>query len=174
MSYDSTCKYSRQNLAISLTAKLESAGFARSNLRNTREWVYDRPIEGTNLRIRVYTSVVQNRELGLSVHKDVIRVHVVSPDMPRPMFAEARVDKTGDVKSICDHTIERAREAYVAGKKSGKCHKCGSPKAFSKKGNWYCAKICWKSPEEKAQDRQLWLKKTKINKAQFRGKRSSA
>jgi len=168
MHYDPECEYSRQHLAISIVDKLTGAGFTRvtddkcrtSSLPyQIKEHLYERVIEGTNLKVQVYTTIVDNPTLGVIVRatgKDAIRVNVRSPDVNRPLINETRINRMGEVDAIVDRMIQRARDAYRTARQSGKCHKCSSPRAMSKAGKWYCAKVCWKTDEEKLRDRSEW------------------
>jgi hypothetical protein len=166
--YDPSCEYSRQHLAISIASRLEEAGFER--VKNPGftpgiqilERLYERKIENTDLHIQVCTTIIDDNAFGMSVRtngKDAIRINVRAPDVKRPIISETRVNRTGQCENIVDRMIQRARDAYRLGKHSGKCDKCGSQRARSKSGKWYCAAICWKTKEEKVKDRAEWLSK---------------
>jgi len=166
MRYDSECEYSRQYLAISIASRLADAGFERVNdskitelgltgLIQTKEYLYERDVDDTDLKIQVYTTIVDDNDLGMVVRstgKDAIRVNVRSPEIKRALVTETRVNRTGEIEDIVERMIGRARDAYKIACESGKCPKCDAPRAMSKNGNWYCAKVCWKSEEEKIQD----------------------
>ena len=157
MRYDPDCEYSRQHLAITLACRLDEAGFKKKVFEekstwkpSTKEHVFSRGIEGTELEIYVYTTIVDDPQLGMAVRstgKDAIRVNVRAPDVKLAIVKEGRVNRFGSITSIVERTIERARDAYRQGKKSGRCYRCGAQRALSKKGNWYCTKVCWKKPE---------------------------
>ena len=166
MLYDAECEYSRQHLAISIASRLTEAGFERitEQIRDVvvKEHLYERGVDGTDLKIQVYTTIVDDNNLGMMVRstgKDAIRVNVRHPDIKRALVTETRVNRTGACSDIVDRMIERARESYKLARTSGKCHKCGSPRALSKAGKWYCANVCWKTDEEKAKDHVEWRQK---------------
>ena len=169
MHYDSGCEYSRQHLAISIVSKLAEAGFEKvesnssSKSFQTKEYLYERIIDGTDLKIQVYTTVIDDNNLGMiarSMGRDAIRVNVMAPPpIARVLITEPRVNRVGEIEDIVERMLDRARAAYKSGRKSGSCHQCGAPRALSKAGKWYCAKICWKSSEEKMRDKAEWQSK---------------
>tara|TARA_B100000131_G_scaffold213207_1_gene204972 strand:- start:1157 stop:1711 length:555 start_codon:yes stop_codon:yes gene_type:complete len=184
MHYDPECEYSRQHLAISITSRLDDAGFekvdvieySKSAYRSiqTKEHIYERDIDDTGLKVQVYTTIVDDNNLGMTVRttgKDAIRVNVRSPDIKRALITETRVNRTGEISDIVERMIQRARDVYKLGRQSGKCHKCGAPRAMSKAGKWYCAKVCWKSEEEKARDSSEWRLKNRKSRFSRRYRR---
>ena len=180
MRYDPECEYSRQHLAITIVSKLTESGFVRTEHVDSKisslpwqmkEHLYERDIDDIGLKVQVYTTVVDDPSLGLTVRatgKDAIRVNVRSPEVNRALITETRINRTGEVDDIVERMIQRARDAYKLGRQSGSCHKCGSPRAMSKAGKWYCAKVCWKTDEEKRRDNASWRAK----KQSSRGSRS--
>lgn len=165
MRYDPECEYSRQHLAISIASRLSDAGFQREYsvaLPTMTEHMYERDIDDTGLKVQVYTTIVDDASLGMIVRstgKDAIRVNVRSSEIDRALITETRVNRTGEVDDIVERMIQRARDAYKLGRQSGQCHKCGSPRAMSKAGKWYCAKVCWKTEDEKIRDKAEWRAK---------------
>lgn len=172
MRYDPECKYSRQHLAISIAARLSEAGFIKVESDNfsrpshsilqTKEYLYERTIDETDLKVQVFTTIINDSDLGMIVRstgKDAIRVNVRSPSVKRALISETRVNRTGEVDDIVERMVQRARDAYKLGRQSGKCHKCGAPRALSKAGKWYCAKVCWKTEDEKLRDKAAWRSK---------------
>ncbi len=171
MRYDPECEYSRQHLAITIVSKLTESGFTRveedgarvsSTPWQVKEHLYERDIDDIGLKVQVYTTVVDENALGLTVRatgRDAIRVNVRSPKVNRALVTETRVNRTGEIDDIVERMIQRARDAYKLGRQSGKCHKCDSPRALSKAGKWYCAKVCWKTEDEKRRDTAAWKAK---------------
>ena len=166
MRYDPTCEYSRQHLAISLISCLTNAGFQRAysvGRPHMTEHLYERSVDGTDLKIQVYTTIVDDNNLGVVVRstgKDAIRINVRDPEIERAIITETRVNRTGKCSDIVERMIHRARDAYKLALQSEKCYKCGSTRALSSKsGKWYCANICWKTAEEKETDQRNWRAK---------------
>lgn len=165
MKYDPTCEFSRQNLALSIISRLEEAGFKEDHYSAPgvlheflHELVYKFPIKGTNLSVKIFTSVVRDTVYGLIARregKDAIRVNVSSPDVRRAIISEKRVNRTGQTDNIVERMLDRARDAYRLGRQSGNCHMCGAPRAMSKGNKWYCAQVCWKTDEEKRRDSHM-------------------
>ena len=162
MHYDPKCEFSRQSLALSLIAQLEEKGFTQTSQSPSPEWselVYHFPIKGTPLFVRIFTSVVKDSSYGLiarTTGKDAIRINVVSPDVKRALVTETRINRAGNIDSIIDRTLDRARDAYRLGQQAGVCKKCGAPRAQSKAKKWYCSSVCWKTEEEKSTDQAKW------------------
>ena len=169
MRYDPNCEYSRQHLAILLASRLSDAGFERTHEHTAgldkpemAEHVYERSIDNTDLKVQVYTTIVDDDSFSMIVRgtgKDAIRINVRAPDITRPIITETRINRTGKCSDIVDRMIQRARDAYKLGRKAGSCFKCGSTHAMSKAGKWYCGNVCWKSDEEKRDDRNTWVAK---------------
>ena len=95
MRYDPECEYSRQHLAITIVSKLTESGFTRveedgarvsSTPWQVKEHLYERDIDDIGLKVQVYTTVVDDNALGLTVRatgRDAIRV-TSTPCSTRP------------------------------------------------------------------------------------------
>ena len=143
--YDPESKASRQELATALMAMLSNSGFVECTRKGTQERIFMRPVEkDTRMSVVVYTTIKGDavRASGL----DAIRVVVLfagTRPTPAPLGSMMRVNRVGEVERIVERTLERMRSAYRLALKTPTCS-CGAPKAKSKKGNLYCANLCWK------------------------------
>lgn len=151
MKYDHSSRQSRLALQAKVIMTLANAGFDEVSIEGTRERVFSRGCHGTDARVLVYTSIVDGETRG--VGKDAIRVCAVRPmgkeAKERGIVKARRVNRTGEIESICDRMLNRMREVYGAARKHclvecQPCKSCGASTFLSKRGNWVCADLCWK------------------------------
>jgi hypothetical protein len=145
MDYDHHETFHRKFLATHLRDALITAGFTvQPARRDVEEEVWKRGVEGTKFQIAVYTTIVGDQVR--SVGKDAIRVVGLYENggQVKGKLKSRSVHRTGKVEDIKERTIQRARETWKECKSHGNCH-CGAPLLVSKKGNAYCADLCWKN-----------------------------
>jgi hypothetical protein len=153
MRYDPRNVAHRLQLGTQLLAALQNAGFSRVTSdrlpAKTREDVYERVIDGTDgkMRVWVWTSAVAGQLRGAG--SDAIRVTTVYATdndihgKPRGVGKEKRVFRTGKMDAIESRMMERMRDAWRGCKDLERCG-CGAPKFTSKRKNLICADFCWK------------------------------
>ncbi len=145
MKYDHQDPFHRTFLATHLREGLQTAGFTTITGRHpSEEEVWVRPVEGTKFQIKVFTSIVGNQVR--MVGADAIRVvgSYENDGKTKGLVGNTSVHRRGKVEDIKERTIQRARETWLKCRTNGKC-KCGAPLLVSKKGNAYCADLCWKA-----------------------------
>jgi len=150
MKYDPHDPASRDQLAEKLVQKLLDCGFSEEaqNPEECYERVFSRQV-ADKLRIVVYTSISAGgttREVG----KDSIRVcgvYKARDGQDRGVASVKRVHRVGKIVDIVERMYQRMREVWKSTATAEQCH-CGAPKCTSKKGNLFCADICWKTLEE--------------------------
>ena len=171
--YDPNIALLREMLALSILSKLDECEFElldnpyKTSIESPGprrpelvERVYARNIDDEGrLKVKVFTSVVGGaKDVPLGVRaegKDAIRVcatYTTNDGKERGLVKETRINRTGNIEDIVDRMHQRMRSAWKSASGAQKCNHCGAPKFTTKKGNLCCAEVCWKSPEEKAQD----------------------
>ena len=150
IAYNGDDAYHRAVLGDVLQARLLEAGFARAP-DSGGEACYERAVEGTQIVLRVYTSCQQRADGGLLARVsggDAIRVVTLfRRRMDRGIGSETRVNRVGNVFSIAERMVQRARDAWRAARALPLCS-CGAPRVISKAGKNYCSDRCW-LPDEK-------------------------
>ena len=179
--YDSSEPILRQMLALSIINKLEECGFTQTQCPtqlvnpHLAEKIYFRQIDKDGrLKVKVYTTVKGgsgNHPLEVRGDgKDSIRVcatYLTKDNKEKGLIKERRIHRTGDIDEIVDRMYHRMRDVWKAAKTGKRCTSCKSPMFISKSGNHVCAEICWRTPEEKEQDR-LNYSNSKRRKRKFR------
>ena len=163
--YDPTFPMFREMLGLSILGKLEESGFTlEPPTSHAAEKVYSRVVDGTDnrVKIKVFTSVVgtEARNVGYDAIK-VAAVYTTKDGKTKGLTKDRRVNRTGNMEDIVDRMLERMRESWKAVKTGECCNRCGAPKFTTKKGNLCCAEVCWKTPEEKAQDEAAFKRKNR-------------
>lgn len=151
MVYDHDSAAVREALAISIEIAMDAAGFKidESVPPGTVEKVFSRHIPDTGIRVQVFSTVIPGGWAGHTVRgvgADAIRVTAVykSKDgKDRGIIKSARVHRVGEVGSIVDRILERARDVWSKARTGARCHNCGAPKFTAKSGRLVCADICW-------------------------------
>lgn len=146
--YNPAIRTNRRHLAACLLVMLANSGFVEMATTNTKERVFYRMVEGTKIRVMVYTTIVgQGDDAEVRcIGKDAIRVCGVYRDSAkkdRGVAKETRINRTGTVEAIVDRVLQRMRKVYVISRDLPKCQ-CGAPMFTSSKGNPCCADLCWK------------------------------
>ena len=144
MEYDPKDTFHRTFLATHLREALTTAGFiVQPNRREGEEEIWKRGVEGTKFQIAVYTSIVGNQVR--SVGADAIRVVGLYENggQVKGKLKSRSIHRTGKVDDIKERMLARARHTWKECKSNGTC-RCGAPLLVSKKGNTYCADVCWK------------------------------
>ena len=144
MVYDHQDAFHRTFLATHLREALTTAGFnLQPASRIGEEEVWKRGVEGTKFQIAVYTTIVGNQVR--SVGADAIRVVGLyeNDGQVKGKLKSRSVHRTGKVEDIKERMIQRARNTWSDCRSNGTC-RCGAPLLVSKKGNKYCADLCWK------------------------------
>lgn len=146
MEYNPESYEHRCELARVLVSTLDESGFVHENQGKRGEAIYSREIPGKRIRVLVYSTIEGNAVRA--VGKDAIRVTAVytcNDGTERSVGkAEGRVYRTGQISDIPERMLGRMREVWAKANTGERCNKCGAPKAESKKGNLYCAEVCWK------------------------------
>ena len=157
----------RVALADALKAKLTEAGFSLSvdrtldpgrhygaGFKGKEDVFVFAHRKDPGLEVQVFTSITAGGQVR-SIGADAIRVQLVyknkakrnSPDNEEArqytLGTETRVHRTGEITAIVERTVERARDAYRRANETERCHHCGAPLAISKKGNPFCAEVCF-------------------------------
>ncbi len=146
--YNPSITMHRKHLAQRILLMLAAADFHEQAVATAKERVFYRMVEGTNLRVMVYTTVVGCGDLAevRCMGKDAIRVSAVYRDSrgkDRGVARETRINRTGTADAIVERTLHRMRKVYVIARGLPRCH-CGAPMFTSSKGNIVCADLCWK------------------------------
>ena len=144
MRYDHQDTFHRTFLATHIREALTTAGFTvQAARRDLEEEVWKRGVEGTKFQITVYTTIVNNQVR--SAGKDAIRVVGLyeNGDEVKGRLGNRSVHRKGKVEDIKERMLQRARDTWKECKSNGSC-RCGAPLLVSKKGNKYCADLCWK------------------------------
>lgn len=158
MQYDPQTLSGRKYLAGMLLADLNTWGFIEEYHSATvvgditLERVFYYPIPERNLRVVVYTSIVDDavREVGEDAIRVVLLYRAESDGQNRAIAKETRVHRTGEVDAICERVHERCRDAYQKGAgELERCPKCGAPMFQGKNKKKWCAEICWKNPSRR-------------------------
>jgi hypothetical protein len=145
MEYDHTNPWHRQFLATHLREALSTSGFTLQPTRRAgEEEVWARPVEGTKFKITVYTTIVGDQVR--SVGTDAIRVVGLYENggKVKAKVGRSSTHRRGKVDAIKNRMLDKARFTWKECRSGGKCH-CGAPTLTSKKGNAYCADLCWKA-----------------------------
>lgn len=100
--YDATSPDARVALARRLDASLRAAGFAPVVRRGTIEFVYEKQVAGST--IRIYSTIVGREVRGLG--KDAIRVTLIGAD-GKPIGKTRRVNRVGLIAAILDRVHGR-------------------------------------------------------------------
>jgi len=144
MDYNPTESFHRSFLATHLREALTTAGFSlKPASRTGEEEIWTRGVEGTKFQIAVYTTIVGNQVR--SAGKDAIRVVGLYENggQVKGKLKSRSVHRKGKVDDIKERMLNRARHTWKECKSNGSC-RCGAPLLVSKKGNAYCADLCWK------------------------------
>lgn len=144
MEYDPKETFHRAFLATHLREALTTAGFTLQPANHIgEEEIWKRGVEGTKFQITVYTTIVSGQVR--SVGKDAIRVVGLYENggKVKGKLKCRSVHRTGKVDDIKERMLNRARHTWKECKSNGTC-RCGAPLLVSKKGNAYCADVCWK------------------------------
>ena len=144
MDYNPAESFHRSFLATHIREALTTAGFSLQPARRLgEEEVWKRGVEGTKFQIAVYTTIVGGQVR--SVGKDAIRVVGLYENggQVKGKLKSRSVHRTGKVEDIKERMIQRARNTWSECRTNGTC-RCGAPLLVSKKGNKYCADLCWK------------------------------
>jgi hypothetical protein len=179
--YDPKLSLLRQMLALSIVNKVEECGFElmsnpRAALGLSRpelaERIYVRTIgdDNSRMQVRVYTTVIGG-ENGVPFEvrkegKDAIRVcatYTTQAGHARGISKETRINRTGNIADIVNRMHQRMQSAYKTGSSGQRCPRCDAPKFVAKSGKLCCAEICWKSDEQKAQDRVSYKKNSQYS-----------
>lgn len=101
----------RKTLATRISKMLVSSGFS-VDTSHKGEVVYERPVDGTNARVRVLTSIVggEVRQRG----KDAIRVCAVVDiaGETKGLVKSTRVNRAGDMGGITNRLLTAMRKTY--------------------------------------------------------------
>jgi hypothetical protein len=149
--YDPNLKILRELLALSIINRLDEAGFTESGFDDkTKEKVYSRNISGTNIDVKVYTTVVGMEVRGSG--KDAIRVcatYKTKSGSQKGIVKSSRVNRHGNIEDIVERMISRMRKTWRSAQTGKKCLKCGAPTFVAKSGKDTCAEICWLTEDQK-------------------------
>ena len=143
--YDHSETFHRQFLATHIREALGTAGFiVQPSRREGEEETWKRNVEGTKFQITVYTTIVNGQVR--SVGKDAIRVVGLYENggKVKAKMKCRSIHRRGKIEDIKNRMMDRARFTWKECKTGPVCNRCGAPTLKSKKGNDYCADVCWK------------------------------